>query len=126
MRDLGGLAITMPASRTRPWALASTTCSPGAAVPARPNGPSTRTFTASKTGYGPVAQSVNPTPDTINRLDFALPAASLSFFGWPFVVDGRLTPDGLPVSDKTQNFSILNSGGLAANVKLERGCPGSG
>ncbi|MDP2349824.1 MAG: choice-of-anchor J domain-containing protein [Chloroflexota bacterium] len=115
-RDLGGLATTAAATGNLPGGFYYM-FSPSSA-PAMPNGPSTRTFTASKTGYGNVAHSVNLVPDTVNRLDFALPAASLSLGGWPFVVDGRLTPDGLPVWDKTQAFSILNTGGLPANVRL--------
>jgi hypothetical protein len=65
-----------------------------------------------------VAHSVNLIPDTVNRLDFALPSAALSLADWPFVIDGRLTPDGLPAWDKTDMFSILNSGGLPAEVSL--------
>ncbi len=124
VRDLGGTANTAPATGNLPagfYYMFSPT-----PAPAAPNGPSTRTFTASKTGYGTVQQSVNLVPDTINRLDFALPAASLSLAGWPFVVDGRLTPDGQPVSEKTQLFSILNTGGLGANVKLQAQALGSG
>ncbi len=81
-------------------------------------GPSTRTFTASKQGYGTVEKLINLVPDTINRLDFALPAASLTLSGWPFVMDGRLTPDGQPTWDKTDSFSVLNTGGLPATLKL--------
>ncbi len=87
-------------------------------APTQPYGPSTRTFTASKDGYGDVVSSVNLIPDTVNRLDFALPAASLSLGDWPFVIDGRLTPDGLPAWDKTDMFSVLNTGGLPADLKL--------
>ena len=110
VRDLGGVAPTMAATGNLPAGFYYMF----SAVPApvAPNGPSTRTFTASKTGYGSLAQSVNLIPNTTNRLDFSLAAASLSLAAWPFVVDGRLTPDGLPAWDKTQTFSILNSGGL--------------
>jgi hypothetical protein len=114
--DLGGLATTAAATGNNPAGFYYM-FSP-VPPPAAPNGPSTRTFTASKTGYGTLAKSVNLIPDTVNRLDFALAAASLSLANWPFVVDGRLTPDGLPAWDKTQDFSILNTGGLPANVKL--------
>ena len=124
VRDLGGVAFTAPATGNLPdgfYYMFS-----AVPPPAAPNGPSTRTFTASKTGYGTLAQSVNLIPDAVNRLDFALAAASLSLGGWPFVIDGRLTPDGLPAWDKTQSFSILNSGGLPAYVKLQASNLGSG
>jgi hypothetical protein len=112
-RDLGGVASTMAATGNLPAGFYYMfSASPVI------TGPSTRTFTASKDGYGPVEHAVNLIPDTVNRLDFALPAASLSLAGWPFVLDGRLTPDGLPAWDKTDMFSILNSGGLPAEVKL--------
>ena len=91
-----------------------------------PNGPSTRTITASKTGFGTVAQDVNLVPDTMNRLDFSLPAAQLSLADWEFVVDGRMTPDAAPASEKTQTFSVLNTGGLPANVKFFAQNLGSG
>lgn len=119
VRDLGGVAITMSATGGLPagfYYMFSPDALPP--PPTVPNGPSTRTFTASKNGYGSVAHSVNLIPNTVNRLDFALPAGSLSLGGWPFNLDGRLTPDGLPLWDKTQNWSILNGGGLPANVKL--------
>ena len=124
LRDLGGMANSMPATGDQPagfYYMFSAT-----PAPTKPNGPSTRTFTASKQGYGPVSHSVNLVPDTINRLDFALPAASLTLGGWPFNVDGRLTPDGMPAWDKTQVIPILNSGGLPANVKLNLGTVGPG
>lgn len=113
VRDLGGLATTMAATGNLPAGFYYM-FSPVPVI----TGPSTRTFTATKDGYGPVSHSVNLIPDTVNRLDFALPAASLSLGGWPFVIDGRLTPDGLPAWDKTDMFSILNSGGLPAEVSL--------
>ncbi len=116
VRDLGGTATSMPATGNLPAGFYYMFSK--APVTAAPNGPSTRTFTASKTGYGNVAQSVNLVPDTVNQLNFALPAASLSLADWPFVIDGRLTPDGLPAWDKTDVFSVLNTGGLPANVKM--------
>lgn len=113
VRDLGGLANSMPATGNLPAGFYYMFS------PALPTtGPSTRTFTASKTGYGDVAYAVNLVPDTVNRLDFALPSASLSLGGWPFVIDGRLTPDGAPAWDKTDAFSFLNSGGLPAEVSM--------
>ena len=117
-RDLGGLASTMPATANLPagfYYMFSADVLPP--PPGAPHGASTRTFTASKTGYGTVQQSVNLIPDTVNHLDFALPAASLSL-GGSFPLDGRLTPDGQPTWDKTQAWSVLNGGGLPANVKL--------
>ncbi|MDX9734408.1 MAG: carboxypeptidase regulatory-like domain-containing protein [Thermoanaerobaculia bacterium] len=113
VRDLGGLAKTVAATGNLPDGFYYM-FSPAPAT----NGPSTRTFTASKTGFGTVAHSVNLVPDTVNRLDFALPAAALSLSNWPFVIDGRLTPDGEPAWDKTDMFSVLNSGGLPAEVTL--------
>ncbi|MRR12020.1 hypothetical protein EG835_06025, partial [bacterium] len=113
VRDLGGLATTMTATGNLPAGFYYM-FSPTPVI----TGPSTRTFTATKDGYGPIAQAVNLIPDTVNRLDFALPAASLSLGGWPFVIDGRLTPDGLPAWDKTDDFSVLNSGGLPAELSL--------
>ena len=71
VRDLGGLATTMSATGNLPdgfYYMFSAVPTPAI------NGPSTRTFTASKDGYGPVAHAVNLIPDTVNRLDFALPA----------------------------------------------------
>jgi hypothetical protein len=118
-RDLGGVAFTMAATGGLPagfYYMFSPDALPP--PPTVPNGPSTRTFTASKEGYGSVSHSVNLIPNTTNRLDFALPAGSLTLGGWPFNLDGRLTPDGLPLWDKTQTWSILNGGGLPANVKL--------
>lgn len=126
VRDLGGVAVTMAATGNLPAGFYYMFSADAVPPPVMPNGPSTRTFTASKQGYGPVAHSVNLTPNTVNRLDFSLPAASLSLGSWPFNLDGRLTPDGLPVWDKTQTFSILNSGGLPANVKLNASLLGSG
>ena len=117
VRDLGGLATTMPATGGLPAGFYYM-FSASTVAPTQPYGPSTRTFTASKDGYGDVVRSVNLTPDTVNRLDFALPAASLSLGDWPFVIDGRLTPDGLPAWDKTDMFSVLNTGGLPADLKL--------
>ncbi len=117
VRDLGGTANSMPATGNLPAGFYYM-FSPSSTLPTMPNGPSTRTFTASKTGYGNVAHSLNLVPDTVTRVDFALPAASLSLGGWPFVIDGRLTPDGAPAWDKTDSFSFLNSGGLPAEVSL--------
>jgi Carboxypeptidase regulatory-like domain/S-layer homology domain len=125
VRDLGGIAFTMAATGNLPagfYYMFSADVVP----PPPPLGPSTRTFTASKTGYGSVAHSVNLIPNTTNRLDFALPAGSLTLGGWPFNLDGRLTPDGQPTWDKTQAWSILNSGGLPANVKLTLNALGPG
>jgi hypothetical protein len=73
-----------------------------------------------------VEKQANLTPDTVTRLDFALPAGSLVFGGWPFVIDGRLTSDGKPASEKTQLFSFFNSGGLPANVTLKASALGAG
>jgi hypothetical protein len=115
VRDLGGVATTM--SATEDPNVPAGFYYMFSASPVI-TGPSTRKFTASKDGYGPVEHLVNLIPDTVNRLDFALPAASLTLGGWPFVIDGRLTPDGLPAWDKTDMFSILNSGGLPAEVDL--------
>ncbi len=113
VRDLGGTVNTVAATGGQPdgfYYMFS-------AAPVV-TGPSTRKFTASKTGYGTLEKLVNLVPDTINRLDFALPAASLSLANWPFVIDGRLTPDAQPSWDATKTFSIVNSGGLPADVKL--------
>ncbi len=117
-RDLGGVAITMPASEDPNVGAGFYYMFSSAAMPTAPNGPSTRTFTASKTGYGSVQKSVNLVPNTVNRLDFALPSASLSFAGWPFDLNSRLYPDGMPPWDKQHIFSVMNSGGLDANVKF--------
>jgi hypothetical protein len=124
VRDLGGSTSAMAATANLPAGFYYMFS--GSALPTKPNGPSTRTFTASKAGYGTVEKSLNPIPSALNRVDFALPAGSLSLAGWPFDLRGRLTPDGLPVSEKTRTFSILNSGGLAANVKLSSVQLGSG
>ena len=126
VRDLGGVATTMGATGDPNVGPGFYYMFSGSAVPAKLNGPSTRTFTASKQGYGSLAKSINLIPNTVNRLDFALQSAALSLGGWPFVVDGRLTPDGQPTWDKTQTFSIINTGGLDANVKLKASQLGTG
>jgi hypothetical protein len=69
---------------------------------------------------------VNLVGETVNRLDFALPAASLSWAGWPFDIKGRLTPDGQPVSQKTKTFSALNSGNLSTDLDLSLASLGPG
>ncbi len=113
-RDLGGVVTTLDATGNLPAGFYYMFSPVGAGI----TGPSTRTFTASKTGYGSVSHSVNLVPDTVNRIDFALPAANLELADFPFVIDGRLTPNGVPAWDKTDSWDVLNSGGLAAYVKF--------
>jgi len=113
-RDLGGVVTTLDATGNLPAGFYYMFSPVGAGI----TGPSTRTFTASKTGYGSVSHSVNLVPDSVNRIDFALPAANLELADFPFVIDGRLTPNGVPAWDKTDSWDVLNSGGLAAYVKF--------
>jgi len=124
VRDLGGATVSMDATGNLPAGFYYM-FSPQVGTTA-PEGPSKRTFTASKTGYGSVSHEVVLVPATVNRIDFALPSASLSYANWPFVIDGRLTPDGLPLWDKTDMFSVVNSGGLPGEVKFQAVQLGSG
>ncbi|NOZ78758.1 MAG: hypothetical protein GXP48_06175 [Acidobacteria bacterium] len=76
------------------------------------NGPSTRTFTASASKYADVQQAVNLTPETVNRLDFALPA------GWLEVTPANLKARLYAGQTEDQALNILNHGGIDANVRL--------
>lgn len=113
-RDLGGVVTTLDATGNLPAGFYYMFSPVGVGI----TGPSTRTFTASKTGYGSVSHTVNLVPDTVNRIDFALLAPNLELADFPFVIDGRLTPDGEPAWDKTDSWDVLNSGGLAAYVEF--------
>lgn len=83
-----------------------------------PDGPSQHTFTASMAGYGDVVKNAILVPNTINRLDFSLPAPALSLSPSPLVLESRMYPDSTPADDAQRTFSIVNSGGLAAHVKM--------
>jgi len=75
-------------------------------------GPSTRTFTASATGYGMQQVQMNPQPSAANMLDFALDAGWLEMS--PEHMEMRLNA-GLTADEP---MSILNHGGLPATVQM--------
>jgi len=75
-------------------------------------GPSTRTFTASASGYADNTVDVNPAPDAVNQLDFAMDAGWLEIT--PTFLDSRLFMG----ETEDQALSIINHGTLDANVML--------
>jgi len=109
-RDLGGQAMTIDATGNLPAGFYYM-FSPKPVVTA-PDGPSTRTFTASKTGYGSVSHQVLLVPDTINRLDFSLPS------GWLEVTPTLLQSWVYPTETEDFTLSLINHGGLPVNYKL--------
>ena len=107
--DIGGAAETMP-----------TPDDPGIAdgfyymftpLPTG-DGPSTRTFTASSSGYADSMVDVNLVPNTVNQLDFALGA------GWLEVTPTHLDSRLFTGETEDQLISIINHGTLDANVSL--------
>ncbi len=71
-------------------------------------GPSTRTFTASKDGYGNDVKRLNIVPNAVTRVDFALPAGVLQ---WS---PDRLTSRLYPAQTEEQALTLSNLGGLTA------------
>ncbi|MGC8915608.1 MAG: carboxypeptidase regulatory-like domain-containing protein [Thermoanaerobaculum sp.] len=81
-------------------------------VPLPGSGPSTRTFTASKTGYGNDVKTANLPPNTVYQINFALPA------GWLQVSPTSLFSRLYTGQDEHQNLTITNLGGMPANFSL--------
>jgi hypothetical protein len=81
-------------------------------VPLPGFGPSTRTFTASKSGYGNDVRTVNPTPNTAYQLNFALPA------GWLQVSPASLFSRLYTGQDQHQTLVLNNVGGMPVNYAL--------
>ena len=81
-------------------------------VPQPGNGPGTRTFTATKTGYGPANASANLPPNTTYRIDFALPA------GWLVVTPTSLFSRLYTGQSETQYLTLENQGGMPVNYSL--------
>ncbi len=77
-----------------------------------PLGPSTRTYTASMDGYASSQVQLNPVPDTVNRIDFALDAGWLEVS--PLVLESRLSSG----QNEHQTLTFLNHGGVDANVSM--------
>jgi hypothetical protein len=76
------------------------------------DGPSTVTFTASASGYAESVVSVNPTPSTAYRLDFALEA------GWLEMVPAFLESRLYAGETENQPMSIFNYGGIDTEVEI--------
>ena len=81
-------------------------------VPLPGFGPSTRTFTASKTGYGNHVQTANLPPNTVYQLNFALPA------GWLQVSPSSLFSRLYTGQDEHQTLLLDNTGGMPVNYQL--------
>ena len=77
-----------------------------------PNGPSTRTFTASAPKYADKVVTMNPAPDAVNQLDFALDA------GWLEVTPTHLESRLYSGQTEDQPLDIINHGTIDANVTL--------
>ncbi|MGQ9836131.1 MAG: carboxypeptidase regulatory-like domain-containing protein [Thermoanaerobaculaceae bacterium] len=81
-------------------------------VPQPGYGPATRTFTATKTGYGPANASAVLPPNTVYRIDFALPA------GWLVVSPTSLFSRLYTGQSETQYLTLENQGGVPVNYSL--------
>jgi len=81
-------------------------------VPLPGNGPSTRTFTASKTGYGNDVKTATLPPNTTYQLNFALPA------GWLQVSPSSLFSRLYTGQDEHQTLVLNNVGGMPVNYQL--------
>jgi len=77
-----------------------------------PNGPSTRTFTASMSNYGTQQVQMNPQPSAANQLDFTLDAGWLEMT--PTTMSMRLNAG----QTADEAMAILNHGGLDATVQM--------
>lgn len=75
-------------------------------------GPSTRTFTASKTGYADDVDTRNVVPNTVNHIDFTLGA------GWLELAPTLLKAFLYPTENEHQDLSVINHGSLSADFKL--------
>ena len=81
-------------------------------LPLAPDGPSTRTFTASAANYADSMVTINLVPDTVNQIDFALDAGWLEMT--PHEMSIRLY-DGQTYDEP---MAVLNYGGIPANVQM--------
>ncbi|MEW6336119.1 MAG: DUF4394 domain-containing protein [Acidobacteriota bacterium] len=78
----------------------------------RPNGPATRVYTASMEAYADLETEFVVVPNTVSRLDFAMPAGMLSFA--PASLKARLNPG----QEEHQDLSLVNSGAAEADFTL--------
>lgn len=81
-------------------------------VPQPGNGPATRTFTATKTGYGAANASAILPPNTAYQIDFALPA------GYLVVTPTSLFSRLYTGQDEHQSLTLDNQGGMPVNYQL--------
>jgi len=81
-------------------------------VPLPGSGPSTRTFTASKTGYGNDVKTATLPPNATYQLNFALPA------GWLQVSPASLFSRLYTGQDEHQTLVLNNVGGMPVNYQL--------
>jgi hypothetical protein len=78
----------------------------------RPNGPAMRTYTATMEAYAEAETEFLVVPNTVSRLDFALPAGLLSFT--PASLKARLNSG----QETHQDLTLVNSGTAAADFDL--------
>lgn len=81
-------------------------------VPQPGYGPATRTFTATKTGYGPANASAILPPNTTYQINFALPS------GWLQVSPSSLFSRLYTGQDEHQTLTLDNIGGMPVNYQL--------
>lgn len=81
-------------------------------VPQPGNGPATRTFTATKSGYGPANASALLPPNTTYQINFALPS------GWLVVNPTALFSRLYTGQDEHQNLNLINQGGMPVTYSL--------
>ncbi len=81
-------------------------------VPQPGYGPATRTFTATKTGYGPANASAILPPNTTYQINFALPS------GWLVVSPTSLFSRLYTGQDEHQTLNLTNQGGMPVNYQL--------